>query len=221
MTAKEFSDEFDTLLSQSAANGAAVSIDEYEKSVLLTLAQEEIVKGLYSGRLSGESFEQTEEVRRGLDSLIKTISPSLITGTGIDSHSKLYQLDADVWYIVYESVELGDAYCENNSTVEVIPVRQDEWHKIKNNPFKGPNRRRVIRIDCGKDKVELISTGPIKNYLVRYISKPSPIILTTLEGNLKIDGEQQISTCKLNQALHRLILEKAVELAAKKLAVSQ
>ena len=72
MTTKEFSDMFDTLLnSYSLQNGFGdtnslreVVLDEYEKSVFLTRAQEQLIISYYSGNNSGgEAFENTEEYR--------------------------------------------------------------------------------------------------------------------------------------------------------------
>lgn len=214
MSTEEFSNEFDILLNSHSGN--SIELDEYEKSVILTEAQELVIKGLYNGSLTGKTFEETEELRRGLDSLIKTDYPTLIIDkNGIDTNSTFYQLKDDVWFITYESVNITESYCKNNATIEVIPVRQDEWHRIKKNPFKMPNKRRVVRLDNGNNISELISKYPIQNYLVRYISKPSPIILVNLEDSLSIDGLTTVTECKLNTVLHRKILETAVELAIK------
>ena len=70
MTIEEFSNEFDVLLNSYAANNpfgigqGLTQLDEYEKSVLLTEAQESIVRDLYNGKLTGNGFESTEEQRR-------------------------------------------------------------------------------------------------------------------------------------------------------------
>lgn len=56
MTTEEFSNEFDTLLNSYSTIEAfgktpnTVELDEYEKSVFLTNAQEEIVIGMYNGK---------------------------------------------------------------------------------------------------------------------------------------------------------------------------
>ena len=81
MTNEEFSNEFDTLLNSYSTIEAfgkipsTIELDEYEKSVFLTNAQEELVISIYDGKnLSGESFENTEEARRSLSSLVKTFT---------------------------------------------------------------------------------------------------------------------------------------------------
>ena len=47
MTCAEFSNEFDILLNSYSNNPSDIKIDEYEKSIYLTQAQEEIIKNLY------------------------------------------------------------------------------------------------------------------------------------------------------------------------------
>lgn len=224
MTTQEFSNEFDVLLnsySQVAIPGEQFSkndivLDEYEKSVLLTQAQEEVVRGLYNGNLTGKSFEETEELRRSLSSSIKTIvlQPIPTSDKVLTTSSKLFQLPEDVWFITYEHVTVGRV---TGDIVKVIPMRQDEWHKVKDNPFRKPTDRKVIRLDYGANTVELISNGALlTDYLVKYLSKPSPIILVSLPEDLSINGEQDITECQLNTALHRIILERAVQLAYKR-----
>lgn len=224
MTTQEFSNEFDVLLnsySQVTISGEQFSkndivLDEYEKSVLLTQAQEEIVRGLYNGNLTGKSFEETEELKRSLSSSIKTIvlQPIPTSDKVLTTSSKLFQLPEDVWFITYEHVTVGRV---TEDIVKVIPMRQDEWHKVKDNPFRKPTDKKVIRLDYGANMVELISNGAsLTDYLVKYLSKPSPIILVSLPEDLSINGEQDITECQLNTALHRIILERAVQLAYKR-----
>lgn len=221
MTTKEFSDSFNVLMNSNAtiqefgSTAAPNHLDEYEKSVFLTEAQEQIVQGLYEGSLAGLSFEETESLRRSLDALIETDHPNKIPSkVGLSKDSVFYQLADDVWYITYESVDLVEgAYCKDSNTVRVIPVRQDEWHRIKGNPFQRPNKRKVARLDAAGNIVELISAYPIDNYLVRYLRKPKPIILVELDDGLSIGGLQEVTECELNTSLHKLILERAVQLA--------
>lgn len=224
MTTREFSENFDILFnSHATAQGSNTSsptnIDEYEKSVLLTIAQKQVVQGLYNGTLTGYSFEEIESLRRELGAIVKTIHPTITSvNYGLDTNSIFYVLDDDLWFITYESADINLSVLDNPKcpaiiTVKVIPVRQDEWATIKENPFKRPNNRKVVRLDVDKNIVELISSKPIVDYLVRYIRKPKPIILTQLEGNLTIDGEQNITDCELSSVIHQVILERAVQLA--------
>lgn len=228
MTTEEFSNEFDVLLNSYATakpfgvGQSLTELDEYEKSILLTEAQESIVRDLYNGKLTGDGFETTEEQRRNLDSLVKTIEPTALDNPilGMSSNSRFFQLPSDVWFITYESALLSDDSlgCKNNTKADVIPVRQDEYHNIKDNPFRGPSDKRVIRIDTGSLIIELISKYNIQSYFIKYLSKPKPIILEDItDDNLSINGETQKMSCELNSVLHRIILERAVALAIKRL----
>ena len=228
MTIEEFSNEFDVLLNSYAANNpfgvgqSLTQLDEYEKSILLTESQESIVRDLYNGKLTGDGFESTEEQRRNLDSLVNTIelTSKNISKPKMSDNSEFFQLPSDVWFITYESVLLSDESlgCKNNIRAEVIPVRQDEYHNIKNNPFRGPSDKRVLRIDTGSSVIELISKYTIQSYFVKYLSKPKPIILQDItDENLSINGETKRMGCELNTVLHRTILERAVALAIKRL----
>lgn len=224
MTTEEFSNEFDVLLNSYSnisvlgeqSSRVDINLDEYEKSVFLTQAQEEVIRSLYNGNLTGESFEKTEELRRYLDVLIKTTRITLDSyeenGPSISNNSYVFKLPEDLLFITYEQAIIG--YNTKQHAVRVIPIKQDEWHRIKNNPFKCPNSNKVIRVDYGNNQVELIAADDeISEYRVRYICKPTPIILITLPDDLSINGEHNITECKLNTALHRIILERAVQLA--------
>lgn len=223
MTNEEFSNEFDTLVNSNSASLPLLTplgFDEYEKSVFLTKAQESVVISLYKGTLTGDSFEKTEELRRYLDSLVKTYSTDAqVVGKVLTSNSYLFSLPKDTWFITYEAVESKDKRlgCAKGSIMEVVPVSQDELYKTLRNPFRMPNERRVLRLDAGGNTVELISVYNIDKYWIRYLSKPDPIILIDLPEGITINGESKATECKckLNPAIHRVILEMAVSLALK------
>ena len=92
----------------------------------------------------------------------------------------------------------------------MYPTTQDEFHKIKNNPFRGPNGNRVLRLDIQNNAVELVSKTPVKNYFVRYLRKPKPIVLVDLDGDLSIHGVQSVTSSELNPLLHEKIVKYAV-----------
>lgn len=214
MTNEEFSNEFDILINNI---NVGLEFDEYEKSVYLTKAQEEVVEGLYTGKITGDSFEGTEQLRRYLADLVKTaILPCNKAPKGLSNNSVFAVLPDDLWFITYESVALnGDTPCINGKEIQVVPVTQDEYHRIKGNPFRRQNSRRALRLDVGNSMVELISDEDIRGYLVRYMSRPEPIILLDLPEGLFINNVNKKTECKLNPGLHRTILEIAVNMAIK------
>lgn len=248
MTISEFSDNFDSLVRSYAipqVDGIGHDIwgfDEYEKSMFLTQAEKQYVLSLYNGKNSSyDSFERTEEMRRYLHNLIAeyyTETPITRSNVknyldkdyyGISKHgssfeSTLFALPKDLWFITYESAMTvpgpTKADCEGRYSItqDVIPVTQDEFHRIKRNPFRGPSYRRALRLDLSdtsssKGVVEIVSKYKIGAYYVRYIKNVEPIILVDLPEPLSIDGKSKISECQLHEALHRDILELAVRLA--------
>jgi hypothetical protein len=225
MTTEEFSNEFDTLLNSYSTIEAfgktpsTVELDEYEKSVFLTKAQEEIVIDMYNGKNPfGDSFEKTEEIRRYLSTLIKTYTTTdkKVGYTGLSKSSVFFELPKDdLWFITYESVNLKDdgLGCMSGEDISVIPITQDEYHRIRKNPFRGTNERRALRLDLSDKVVEIVSKYNVESYLIRYLSRPAPIILTDLTDNLSINGISVKTECELNPVIHRAILERAVKLA--------
>lgn len=218
MTTEEFSNEFDVLL------GEALTLDEYEKSVFLTKAQEEILISLYNGtNPTGVSFDKTEEVRRYLDTLINTdmVHPdSTDKSVHIENNSLVFNLgNKDLWIITYEALRVTGS----SNDVPVIPTTQDEYHRIKNNPFRGVSNNRALRIDMGQGKMEILTNNNLSTctYLVKYLKKPSPIILIPLSDNLTINNENKVTECSLHPMLHRAILHKAVQLALISRAVKE
>lgn len=212
MTEQEFSNEFDILYNNIMSNQAP-GLDDYEKSVFLTQAQEEFIIGVYSGRLL-QSFEETEEIRRYLDSIVKTkvLTPSN-PSSSVSDNSKFFGAPEDLWFIVSEYAKLAD----NDKHIDVVPITHDAFLKIRNNPFRKDNKRRALRLgqENSEGLIEIISNNKIKDYTIKYISKPNPIIIRDLSGNLTINDKKDHMSCELNPVTHRYILKLAVELAAK------
>lgn len=224
MSIEEFSNEFDTLLNSYSIilpygkeGTLNIALDEYEKSLFLTKAQEEIVIEAYTGKNQfGEGFEKTEELRRYLSDLVKTaiLSEKLVDHVGLSDTSIFFELPEGVWFITYESVILKDESlgCLDGKEVIVVPVTQDEYYRISKNPFRGPSKNRAIRLDIGNRVVEIISDHNIDKYRIRYLSRPEPIVLENL-SETSINGVKVRTECKLNPVIHRAILERAVKLA--------
>lgn len=233
MTNEEFSNSFDTLLNSYNVSGEfgepsskqSLVFDEYEKSLFLTKSQEEITESLYNGRNPfAESFEQTEELRRYLSNLVcdTTLEPSSQSFRGIGGNTSkffVFPTRPRLWFITYETITLeSDDACLNGKILDVIPVTQDEYLRIKRNPFRGCNSRRALRLDVSDNVVEIVckysaDKAVVKQYYARYLRHPNPIILRTLPDGLSINGESDYMECELHEALHQKILDRAVILA--------
>lgn len=225
MTVEEFSNEFDIYYDNAMSNQAP-GLDNYDKSVFLTQAQNSVVSSIYKGDLVTEGFENTEIIKNSLSNLIKTTNPPLYTGTISNNHivdnSILYTIPNNLWYSIYEEAKISSIVPGNITSKKVLvtPIMHDTFYKIYNNPFEGANSNRVLKLTKSEYQVELIPQKGLtidnNSYLIRYLQKPDPIILSNLHdinSTLQIDGNFEPSTCKLNSILHRVILIKAVELA--------
>lgn len=225
MNNKSFSDGFDTLIGAytrqgsfgTEATGADIAFDEYEKSFFLTKAQEELVLSLYNGRnSSGRSFEETEELRRYLSPLVSdsTLEPEGDVGfTGVDNNSAFFVLPEDLWFITYESLIYTGGQCAGERTMEVIPITQDEYHRVRKNPFRGANDMRALRLDLSNNIIEIVSKYNVVRYYLRYLRRPVPIILVDLPCENSINGYDKVTECELHEGLHQRILDRAVLLA--------
>jgi hypothetical protein len=227
MTNEDFSNGFDTLLNSystvaefgSDTSSRDIRLDEYEKSQFLTMAQDGVITDLYNGRNPlGESFEETEQLRRYLSNLVREdslepIENSSGTPIGISSSSTFFSLPTDLMYITYEAVKLSSGKCDGLTNIEVVPVRQDEYHRIKKNPFRGPTDRRALRLDLADGVVEIVCKYPVESYYLRYLVKVNPIILINLTDGQTINDESMAMECELPEVLHQRILERAVLMA--------
>lgn len=228
MNIKEFSEGFDLLVDSyrrikkfdSQQSFDTVEFNEYEKSQFLTMAQQELVVNFYNGKNPyGDYFEGTEELRRYLDNLVKTKIYSIedaASGKKIAENSVLFELPSDLAFITLEQVNYNDealSCSDSTFTATVYPVTQDEYDRVRNNPFRGPTKYRVLRLDSGDKKVELISKYKIDTYTIKYLSVPPPIVLEDLPNGLSVNGESNKKECILNSILHDTILRRAVSLA--------
>lgn len=212
----EFSNQFDVLYNNIMSN-AAPGLNEYEKSVFLTKAQNEIVKNYFNpkGNKYQEGFDDSAKRQIDFSELITTkVIESNTIGNTYDKRGKLFDLSSEkIMFIIQESIDT------NNGTFQVIPIRFDEYIRLMSKPFKEPLKWQAWRIITdSNNKVELIahSNDTISSYIIIYVRVPKPIVLVDLSteyGDLSIEGVSEVSDCELNVILHEEILQRAVELA--------
>lgn len=212
MNKDEFRSQFDVLYNSIAAN-IAPSVDDYEKSVFLTKAQEEYVVSLYSGRGTDLSFESTEEARRYLVDITATLDfysedsgeeNKFVEVTQTGSKYHIYKIDKSklpngsdtkILFITLETFQLKSSDCESiaSDVFEVIPIKHDDFNRIIKNPFTGMTDRRALRVETDGGDIYLYSKQEIGKYTMTYIRRPYPIIVetqTNMENyNVSINGE--------------------------------
>lgn len=237
MKIAELSNEFDILYNQVNSNQAA-NIDEYEKSVFLTRAQDDIVKAYFDPRGNKflEGFDDGQKRQYDLSSLVKNQplqggSPQL---QKYDPRSFVYVFPEDLFLTLNESIlEEKDGI---KYIYQIIPIAYSQYHVLMQKPYQYPTKRSVWRLITGQvnNRTYCEIIGRFKNsdqpvYMMRYVKKLTPIILVDLDteydgltidgyhGNQDQDGDIADPDggiqCKLPEGIHHEIVQRAVELA--------
>ena len=224
MTTEEFSNTFDTLLNSYAsqaqfgeqASKQEIVLDEYEKSVLLTQAQDIVVKQFFQRTSVNEGFDDSTRRQVDFSNLITVASPTVSSETThFDARGKMYKMPDDLLFMLNEVLTVG------NKNYIVVPINYKEYDRQMSKPYAQPLKKQAWRLFQGDDVDVLSEVIPIvginlsnATYKIRYVRRPSPIIVADLTATgLDVDGETQVSQCEVNPILHMDILNKAVELA--------
>ena len=235
MSTTEFSTEFDVLYNNIMSNQAP-GLDEYEKSVFLTKAQDEIIEAYFNPTQNKSllGFDSTEKRQIEFLNLIKTVKLEEVkadtTAFGENpfhpssSTYCCFNIPDDILVILNEKI-VGDPWILSNDTKQIIvkPISYLEYNIKASKPFGLPPKRQAWRLITGSQNspkiVEIIFLHDANNtfyYLLRYVKKPNPIVLINLTNDysgLSINGVTTKTECELDSIIHQDILQRAVELA--------
>lgn len=183
MTNSEFSNEFDVLY-QNITSNQAPGLDEYEKSVFLSKAQDEIVKSYFDPKTNKpqEGFDGSE--KRQID-----FSMLIVTEKAVESivqpvqlfplqHTKVFAVPDKILMFINESLTVTR---DGNPTyLTVIPLDYKEYNRLMSKPYKRPLKNQAWRI---LTNTTTISESTRTNYasIATIISN-----LNTVEGNYSI-----------------------------------
>ena len=222
MTNQEFSNQFDVLYNNVMSNQAP-GLDEYEKSVFLTKAQNEIVLSYFNpkGNKYTEGFDGNERRQIDFSMLTRVASETTFGTANYDPRTagvKSVAMPEDVLVFVNESLTVTRD--TNTVYLSVVPISYTEYSRQMSKPFKRPTHQQAWRLinstDTPAGECDLIA-GPndtITKYTARYIKRPNPIVLVNLDGEgVSIGGVDEETPCELDPILHEDILQRAVELA--------
>lgn len=150
MTNEEFSNEFDVLYNSITSNQAP-GLDEYEKSVFLTKAQDEIILQYFNpkGNKFQEGFDSSRKRQVDFKNLLRTIRFTqeyrLDKYTKdlekFDNRSIVFPIPDDVLLFINESL--------TTSTGEikiVMPISMDEYTIFMQKPYQYPPKKFVWRL---------------------------------------------------------------------------
>lgn len=148
MTNQEFSDEFDVLYNNIMSNQAP-GLDEYEKSVFLTKAQDEIVKAYFNPRLNKvqQGFDGNETRQIDFSMLIKTALASEVTNVTRlypTNNSKFFAVPNRIMMFINETLMVTRD--SNPKYLTVIPLEYTEYNRLMSKPFKRPIKNQAWRV---------------------------------------------------------------------------
>ena len=226
MTNKELSLQFD-LLYNNLPGGSAPGINEYEKSVLLTVAQDQLIKNYFNPLGNKYKEGHSDSEKRTIDFSTLTISSPPILGEV--ALNTMYR--NTITYKRPENILIPRAFVLRNDIEElqVIPVTETEITRLFSKPYKEPYKGQAYKLeDSTSDNLYHIIVG--KNHVsedfklyMRYVKKPAPIILVDLEeferdmglpeNSLSIGGLRTVSECELDPSIHDEIIDRAINLA--------
>lgn len=226
MTLTEFSNEFDVLFNN-ITSGQSPGLDEYEKSVFLTKAQNELVKNYFNprGNKYQEGFDGSQKRQVDFSNLmsnfsVKSSSPPEFT----DSYNSVeitIPNEINVFVVLNEIVKVTYKVNSESKTkiLQVIPIKYDEYLRLNSKPYKQPLKNQAWRLlvdsdTIGKKAAIIIGhNNTFSEYKLRYLRRPNPIIIEDLGEDLSIQGVHESSECELDEEIHPEILQRAVELA--------
>lgn len=172
MTRAEFSDTFSTLLNSyntqasfgEQASTREIVLDEYEKSVLLTQAQDIIVKTYFDRTLNpqGQGFDDSTRRQIDFSSLIRVadLNPSSEgTQMEFDDRGIIFKLPlkgsssdtCDVLFILNEKVVLNELVTAPSTFKKlgefvVVPISYKEYDREMSKPFAQPLKKQAWRL---------------------------------------------------------------------------
>ncbi|RKZ78437.1 MAG: hypothetical protein DRQ35_05980 [Gammaproteobacteria bacterium] len=206
----EFEIAYEAIASEDAAG-----YEPYEISILLSQAQDQIIKGLV-----GSGIEASDTKSLVLGPKIKTAQ---VTSSNLsDVYPSTYILivdESDYWAIVNERLKEA----ANTATIEVRPIDHSFFEANKDNPFKKPDSTRYYWrfIEGNASDTLWMVYGPagIHTYYINYLDKPDPIIVPGVALTTIIDGQEVTDTivaegldCEFNNIIHRDIIIRAAQL---------
>lgn len=162
MTVIEFSNQFDILYNNITSNQAP-GLNEYEKSVFLTKAQDEIVKNYFEASSLGNTvkkgFDDTILRQMDFSSLMTTreYQDGIIGESTLDPRAIVYDIpeNDNVYIVINESLHLMDDNEVVKGVRQVVPLSYLEYSRLMLKPFKQPVKNQAWRLITSGRRGEL------------------------------------------------------------------
>lgn len=231
------SSTFDILWNNINSNGAP-GLNEAEKSVFLTKAQNQLVLEYFNVRTDGAwgGFDGSQKRQYDFSSITVTGNPVLIPDNALanagviklDNRSVVFKFPSDYFLSVNEVIT------DSVKQYSVLPISYAEYQRLMLKPYAFPVKRGAWRLftqkieenTAGQGEDPVLVRYPIAevigkfgdgtlSYQLRYIKTLMPIILEDLSNyeDFNIDGYTEPKACELPAETHQEIVERAVALA--------
>lgn len=142
MTLEEFSNEFDILYNSIMSNQAP-GLDEYEKSVFLTNAQNDILQAYFNPRENKvqEGFDDSRKRQMDFSTVMRTVTLKRDKArTKFDPRSLSYRIPKDLYLFVNETC------ADKNNRYIVTPLSYDKYDQLMTKPYQYPIKRNIWRL---------------------------------------------------------------------------
>lgn len=202
MTIIEFSNQFDILYNNITSNQAP-GLNEYEKSVFLTKAQDEIVKNYFEASSLGNTvkkgFDDTILRQMDFSSLMTTreYQDGIIGESTLDPRAIVYDIpeNDNVYIVINESLHLMDDNGVVKGVRQVVPLSYLEYSRLMLKPFKQPVKNQAWRLITSGKSGELNKTDANSTINTRVEIITTNADLNHYTGNMVIDlPEKNIDT---------------------------
>ena len=182
MTNQEFSDTFTTMLNSyntqpafgEQASKREIVLDEYEKSILLTQAQDLVVKSYFDGTLNpqGQGFDDSTRRQVDFSSLITVTDLTPFTGnngtaTHFDDRGILFEVPSSVLYVLNEKLIVSTTvYAPEAERLEIkhqsfviVPINFKEYDREMSKPYAQPLKKQAWRLfqDRGNSNYDMVT----------------------------------------------------------------
>lgn len=158
MTIEEMSNQFDVYYNNITSNQAP-GLDEYEKSVFLTKAQNELVKAYFSPALNKtqNGFDDSPIRQADFSTIINNCTLSKITNPTnplkcFDKRATAYELPVDLFICLNEQLFSGSV------PYTVVPITFIDYNRLMSKPYKYPLKYQAWRMITKNTTVDSVES---------------------------------------------------------------
>ena len=180
---------FDVLYNNITSNQAP-GLNEFEKSVFLTKAQDEVIKNYFNpkGNKYQEGYDATAKRQADFSMLTVFNRQTLATpsaGAVFDPRSYTVNFPVDIMFTINESVNiLSHGGTDVVAIRQVMPISFDEYTTLMSKPFKEPLKYQAWRLNTGTATIDTNDDSTPDTVVVK-----AEIILTTDDKETYLTGD--------------------------------